>query len=148
MAPSEIAEETETPVFEPQRVSSAIAQEEATVAVSETPDSSAAEASVSAPPEETIDVPDVTDVPDAVHANDQTVQTASSTAGITDDGRALNDPRVKARPVESLEITTAHPVLFSEVVAPPVAPTTQPKPRAVNDPRGQPSHNNVEQAVS
>lgn len=59
-----------------------------------------------------------------------------STAGINAQGRAINDPRVEARPVGAVDIATAHPPLFSDVVAPPVAPSGKPAPRASNDPRG------------
>ncbi|MAT91034.1 MAG: ribonuclease E [Halioglobus sp.] len=60
----------------------------------------------------------------------------ASTAGLTEDGRATNDPRVAARPVTDVEIATAHPALFSERVAPPVQPSGKIAPRASNDPRG------------
>ena len=52
------------------------------------------------------------------------------------EGRAVNDPRVEARPVGVVEIVTTHPVLFSDVVAPPVAPSEHSRQRASNDPRG------------
>lgn len=61
----------------------------------------------------------------------------ASTAGITDGGRAVNDPRVTPCPVAAVDITTAHPVLFTGVEAPAVAPSTRDVPRAANDPRGQ-----------
>ncbi len=61
---------------------------------------------------------------------------ATSTDGITVDGRACNDPRVDARPVGVVEITTSHRTLFSENVAPPAAPSDRIVPRASNDPRG------------
>ena len=58
-------------------------------------------------------------------------------AGLTEAGRAYNDPRVEARPVGVVEIVTAHPALFSDVVAPPVQPSGKVALRASNDPRGQ-----------
>jgi ribonuclease E len=67
---------------------------------------------------------------------EQTEDLPASTEGITQDGRAVNDPRVQARPVESLEIITAQRQLFSDDVAPPVKASDAVRPRAVNDPRG------------
>ena len=61
---------------------------------------------------------------------------AEAPAGITADGRAINDPRIAPCPVGVVEITTTHPVLFRDHVAPPVRPSGRIAPRAVNDPRG------------
>jgi ribonuclease E len=60
----------------------------------------------------------------------------ASTAGINAMGRAYNDPRVEPSPVGVVEIVTSHPTLFSDQVAPPVAPSGKVANRAVNDPRG------------
>ncbi len=57
-------------------------------------------------------------------------------AGVTADGRAINDPRVQPKPVGSVEIATTHPQLFGEFVAPPAASSGRVAPRAANDPRG------------
>jgi ribonuclease E len=57
-------------------------------------------------------------------------------AGLNEQGQAINDPRVEARPVDEVDIVTAHPVLFNDVVAPPVAPGEKVVSRATNDPRG------------
>ncbi len=57
-------------------------------------------------------------------------------SGLNEQGRALNDPRVEARPVGVVEIITSHPALFSDFVAPPVAPSDRIVHRASNDPRG------------
>mgnify|MGYP001812591806 CR=1 FL=1 len=57
-------------------------------------------------------------------------------AGITAEGRAINDPRIAPCPVGVVEITTTHPVLFRDHVAPPIQPSGRVAPRAVNDPRG------------
>jgi ribonuclease E len=59
-----------------------------------------------------------------------------NTSGLTAGGRAINDPRVEARPVRDLEITTGHLQLFSDTVAPAVEPGGKVAPRASNDPRG------------
>ncbi len=66
--------------------------------------------------------------------------------GITAEGRACNDPRVEARPVVELEITTTHPALFSEQVAAPAASGDRVTPRASNDPRG-PLEQHTDQAA-
>jgi ribonuclease E len=64
------------------------------------------------------------------------VQAAPKTTGITATGRAINDPRVQARPVGLVEITTARRPLFGDFVAPPVVPKERIVQRAGNDPRG------------
>ncbi len=69
---------------------------------------------------------------------------AVSRAGLTDDGRAVNDPRVAPRPVENVTISTGQVEFFSAHVAPAVAPSGRVAPRAINDPRGQ---RNVESAT-
>ena len=56
--------------------------------------------------------------------------------GITDTGRAVNDPRVSARPVTNVEVHTAHLTLFPEHAAPAVNVISRDIPRASNDPRG------------
>ena len=58
------------------------------------------------------------------------------TDGITDSGRACNDPRVDARPVGEIECSTTHRPLFSDVVHPPAQSSNRIVPRASNDPRG------------
>ncbi|MEP5567288.1 MAG: ribonuclease E [Halioglobus sp.] len=56
--------------------------------------------------------------------------------GINEEGRAINDPRVEARPVASVEIATAHISLFKDEVAPAAEHSGRVAPRASNDPRG------------
>jgi ribonuclease E len=57
-------------------------------------------------------------------------------AGITEDGRAVNDPRIEPKPVTSVDISTGHPQLFSDTVASPASHSGRVEPRASNDPRG------------
>ncbi len=64
------------------------------------------------------------------------VATVLSTDGITDSGRACNDPRVDARPAGVVEITTSYRPLFSQHVAPAATSSDRVAPRASNDPRG------------
>ncbi|RLQ23130.1 ribonuclease E [Seongchinamella sediminis] len=61
---------------------------------------------------------------------------AAAPAGITAEGLAVNDPRVEPKPVESVAISTGHPPLFSDRVAPPAAHSGRVEARASNDPRG------------
>ena len=65
-----------------------------------------------------------------------TAPAADNQNGITDTGRAVNDPRVSARPVTDVEVHTAHLTLFPEHAAPPVSIISRDIPRASNDPRG------------
>ena len=72
----------------------------------------------------------------AIAAELAPLQEATKGAGLTETGRAYNDPRVEPRPVGVVEIITAHPALFSDIVAPPVQPSGKVALRASNDPRG------------
>ena len=105
----------------------AVAEEE--TAVQDTP----VEA-VEAAEEKPAEVP--AEVAPVATAQPQELKEPSSTAGLNEKGQAINDPRVEALPVGVVEIVTAHPVLFSDVVAPPVAPSDKVVQRAGNDPRG------------
>lgn len=60
----------------------------------------------------------------------------ASREGLTATGRAINDPRVDARPVGVVEITTSRKAMFSQSVAPPVSHSGRIAVRASNDPRG------------
>jgi ribonuclease E len=60
----------------------------------------------------------------------------NSRSGITADGRAINDPRVEARPVGEVNVTTSRRAMFSQTAAPPVRHSGRVVPRASNDPRG------------
>ncbi len=60
----------------------------------------------------------------------------TSTDGVSADGRACNDPRSDARPVNKLEISTSHMTLFSDNISPPAEPSDRIARRSSNDPRG------------
>lgn len=77
----------------------------------------------------------------------EAMKEAPSTKGMRLDGRACNDPRVDARPVVAVEITTSHRPLFSENMAPPAKPIDRIVPRASNDPRGPGSQAVLAQAA-
>ena len=59
-----------------------------------------------------------------------------STAGVTEAGRAVNDPRVAPKPVTETAVSTELGELFSNPEAPPVTVVKQDVVRASNDPRG------------
>jgi ribonuclease E len=56
--------------------------------------------------------------------------------GLTAGGRAINDPRVNARPVGEVAVTTSRRAMFGETMAPPVSHSGRIATRASNDPRG------------
>lgn len=70
-----------------------------------------------------------------------------STAGLADDGRALNDPRINAKPVSAVDIATTHGELFSDQVAPAAESSGKVAARAVNDPRGPAADTDASQAT-
>ncbi len=56
--------------------------------------------------------------------------------GLTDDGRAVNDPRISPKPVTDTAVSTEQAELFALPTASPVDVVQQDAPRASNDPRG------------
>ena len=63
-------------------------------------------------------------------------QEANPTAGVTEAGRAVNDPRIAPKPVERTNVSTEMTELFANPEAPSVTVVQQDVPRASNDPRG------------
>ena len=61
---------------------------------------------------------------------------ATKDSSVTKNGRAINDPRVKAKPVDTVEINTQHNQMFSFQEAAATQVTRQELSRANNDPRG------------
>ena len=57
-------------------------------------------------------------------------------SGLTETGRAVNDPRVEPNPVGDVNVMTLREALFWEQQAPPVSVVDKNVPRASNDPRG------------
>ena len=77
----------------------------------------------------------------AVETKDAVVEEAPeqdvhTTAGVTEAGRAVNDPRVAPKPVTETAVSTELGELFATPEAPPVTIVQQDVPRASNDPRG------------
>jgi ribonuclease E len=56
--------------------------------------------------------------------------------GLTDEGRAVNDPRISPKPVTDTAVSTEQAELFALPTASPVDVVQQDAPRASNDPRG------------
>ena len=69
----------------------------------------------------------------AAEAPEQEIQ---SSAGLTEAGRAVNDPRVAPKPVTETSVSTELGELFATPEAPPVMVVQQDVPRPSNDPRG------------
>ena len=63
-------------------------------------------------------------------------QHSDSTAGLTEAGRAVNDPRIAPKPVTDTSVSTELGDLFATPEAPPVTVVQQEVSRASNDPRG------------
>lgn len=123
----------------------AAAEPEATTETVEQPVSAPAEnapVEETAPPAEVAEAPTRAEEPaaDPEPTPEPAPAEPASTAGLTDGGRAVNDPRVEAKPVTAVDIRTDHPVLFTDTVAPPAASSGVEPPRAINDPRGQRSN--------
>ncbi|MCL4106523.1 UNVERIFIED_CONTAM: hypothetical protein GTU68_009657 [Idotea baltica] len=66
-------------------------------------------------------------------------QSSTATASKPTGGKASNDPRVAAKPVEAVEITTAHIPMFSDQIAAPVEAVKKSLVRSPNDPRNRSS---------
>ena len=57
-------------------------------------------------------------------------------SGVTEDGRAINDPRVDAKPITEIRVETAKRALFSSDAFPDAVKIANNPERAANDPRG------------
>ena len=152
-APVQLAEPT-VEVASSEALSAAFAEPESNTpeaveieAVSETVDEEAplAEA-VETPVQEQVETTPVQpavleEAPAVVEAEDTLAEEApgqdiQSTAGLTEAGRAVNDPRVAPKPVTETSVSTELGELFATPEAPPVAVVEQDVPRSSNDPRG------------
>lgn len=74
------------------------------------------------------DVPEIVPVPEPEAVRD--------VSGMTEQGRAVNDPRIAPRPVKDTVVTTELGQIFPVTQAPPVALPQRSVQRASNDPRG------------
>ena len=85
---------------------------------------------------ESSDVDSSSDKSEPVLAGSQTTQKALDRSGITEDGRAINDPRVDAKPITEIRVETAKRALFSSEAFPDAMKIANNPERAANDPRG------------
>ena len=73
---------------------------------------------------------------EVLHGSDQTA-IERDTSGITANGRAINDPRVDARPIGEITVQTVIGNVFGTGAFPDAPHHASTAPRAANDPRGQ-----------
>jgi ribonuclease E len=118
-----------------EHMESAALTEEASVESEASP--TAAEGDLEAAPAETVDETPA----DPVLAPAEPPQEAApviepEALGLTDEGRAVNDPRILPKPVTETAVSTEQAELFALPTASPVDVVQQDAPRASNDPRG------------
>ncbi|EHQ57327.1 RNAse E [gamma proteobacterium HIMB55] len=82
------------------------------------------------------DIDSSSDKSEPVLAASQTPSGALDLSGITEDGRAINDPRVDAKPITEIRVETAKRALFSSEAFPDAMKIANNPERAANDPRG------------
>ena len=85
--------------------------------------------------EEPAEVNEATET-EAVQADSDHAENQRDMSGITADGRAINDPRVDARPVGKIKVQTAIASVFGAEAFPDAPHFASAAPRAANDPRG------------
>lgn len=85
---------------------------------------------------ESSDIDSSSDKNEPVLAGSQTPSEALDLSGITEDGRAINDPRVDAKPITEIRVETAKRALFSSEAFPDAMKIANNPERAANDPRG------------
>ena len=74
---------------------------------------------------------------EAVNTGSNQAKNQGYISGITAEGRAINDPRVDARPVGKIKVQTAIGSVFGAEAFPDAQHFASAAPRAANDPRGQ-----------
>ena len=74
---------------------------------------------------------------EAVNTGSNQAKNQRDMSGITAEGRAINDPRVDARPVGKIKVQTAIGSVFGAEAFPDAQHFASAAPRAANDPRGQ-----------
>ena len=102
----------------------------ATIPSAQTTDAPSAESG-----EEPADVNEAAET-EAVQADSDHAENERDMSGITADGRAINDPRVDARPVGKITVQTAIGSVFGAEAFPDAPHFASAAPRAANDPRG------------
>ena len=85
---------------------------------------------------ESSDIDSSSESSEPVIPDSQTTSEAADLSGITEDGRAINDPRVDAKPITEIRVETAKRALFSSGAFPDAVKIANNPERAANDPRG------------
>ena len=99
-------------------------------------DARSAEPTTAAVASESSDIDSSTRKSEPVIADSHTASETVDRSGITEDGRAINDPRVDAKPITKIRVETAKRVLFSSEAFPDAVKIMNNPERAANDPRG------------
>ena len=73
---------------------------------------------------------------DETQTDSDHTETGRDMSGITPEGRAINDPRVDARPIAAIKVQTAIGSVFGAEAFPDAPHYASAAPRAANDPRG------------
>ena len=73
---------------------------------------------------------------DETQTDSDHTETGRDMSGITSEGRAINDPRVDARPITAIKVQTAIGSVFGTEAFPDAPHYASAAPRAANDPRG------------
>ena len=139
---TETTETVEVDAAEVDAVNEAVAEDAPAAETDEAPVQEQAEPTVSEPAVVIEEPSVVAEEPLAVTATAQTLdeeapeQHSDSTAGVTEAGRAVNDPRIAPKPVRDTSVSTELGELFATPEAPPVTVVQQDVSRARNDPRG------------
>ena len=122
----------------------------ATASRSESPAAETTAASDQAPVTDTAEkeIPAALEPTEPTQPEAKPVAAPASTDGLTSDGRACNDPRVKSVPIVELNIETSHTPLFGTSVAPPAKGGDTNIARADNDPRGPKDDSEIAQVAS
>ena len=102
----------------------------ATIPSAQTTDASTAESG-----EEPAEVNETVEI-EAVNTGSNQAKNQHDMSGITAEGRAINDPRVNARPVGKIKVQTAIGSVFGAEAFPAAQHFASAAPRAANDPRG------------
>jgi ribonuclease E len=139
---TETTETVEVDAVEVDAVNEAVAEDAPAAETDESPVQEQAEPTVSEPAVVIEEPSAVAEEPLAVTATAQTLdeeapeQHSDSTAGVTEAGRAVNDPRIAPKPVTDTSVRTELGELFATPEAQPVTVVQQDVSRPSNDPRG------------
>ena len=97
-------------------------------------DAQSMEAATAAVASESSNIDSRLDISNPVIADSQTTPESADLSGMTEDGRAINDPRVDAKPITEIRVETAKRALFSSEAFPDAMKIANNPERAANDP--------------